>query len=595
MNVADLITAYQLKSSTIGRRLDDARHAAWWGDHLGTLTLSNLTTERIVQATEHLQHGGRAGSTVGMYLRFLRRVTAWGTSLTYLPADPCNGIPLPKEPPPPMRVLTPEEEAPLCQAVGLPYSLWVKFAIHTGLKQSEQFALRWWSVDLNRGLLRLPDERTGAMMEVSLSPEAVTILCALRREYPASPWVCPDPTDPTQPADPHNFYVSRWTRTIARLGFPPLAWKDLRHTCGVRLAQQGRSIEQIATALRQRELRQAYHYRAWQPGPIPKRPQPHHPRVPVFIDLTDDELHAFVARDTTTAPLTFGEACRLYASHGLQHRPSRVQFERIYQALYRRWVDRPLPELSRKEVRLWYMGLIRTPGHANKALSFLRRVYNWAISLDLYAGLNPAVGVDRYPAPPRERFLTPEELQRFMDGLPQLSPKPRAFFLTLLLTGARRSEVRGMRWTDVDWTTRLWKKSRTKTGTSHLVPLPVQVIEELMALPRRSEWIFPGDHGQPWSCASIQERWQLVRRRWNMKDVTLHDLRRTCASYLAMTGENLPTIQSVLNHRSLAHTSVYARLNTKVVDRALQAQADRLCRTRQGLAVLPALTQGATQ
>ena len=62
-----------------------------------------------------------------------------------------------------------------------------------------------------------------------------------------------------------------------------------------------------------------------------------------------------------------------------------------------------------------------------------------------------------------------------------------------------------------------------------------------------------------------------------MKDVTIHDLRRTCASHLAIEGENLPIIQHVLNHSGLAHTARYARLNTKAVDRALQAQADRFC------------------
>lgn len=42
-----------------------------------------------------------------------------------------------------------------------------------------------------------------------------------------------------------------------------------------------------------------------------------------------------------------------------------------------------------------------------------------------------------------------------------------------------------------------------------------------------------------------------------------------------MSGENLSHIQNVLNHRSLTPTSIYARLNTKAVDRTLQAQADR--------------------
>ena len=59
---------------------------------------------------------------------------------------------------------------------------------------------------------------------------------------------------------------------------------------------------------------------------------------------------------------------------------------------------------------------------------------------------------------------------------------------------------------------------------------------------------------------SVDKVWQLIRRCWNMADVRIHDLRRTSASYLAISGENLPAIQNVLNHRSLAHTSIYGRL-----------------------------------
>jgi integrase len=156
------------------------------------------------------------------------------------------------------------------------------------------------------------------------------------------------------------------------------------------------------------------------------------------------------------------------------------------------------------------------------------------------------------------------------------------------------SEVRVMRWTDVEWSTRLWKKPRTKNGTSQFVPLPVQAVDALTRLPRTSDWVFPGDKGNPWSPCNPQKLWGAIRRRWQMEDVTIHDLRRTCASYLAISGENLPTIQTVLNHKNLAHTAIYARLNTKAVDRALQAQADRLCGLVQGPVVLPALTHDFT-
>jgi hypothetical protein len=38
--------------------------------------------------------------------------------------------------------------------------------------------------------------------------------------------------------------------------------------------------------------------------------------------------------------------------------------------------------------------------------------------------------------------------------------------------------------------------------------------------------------------------------------------------------------------------AIYARLNTKAVDHALQAQADRMCNLVSGPVLLPALTQG---
>jgi integrase len=198
----------------------------------------------------------------------------------------------------------------------------------------------------------------------------------------------------------------------------------------------------------------------------------------------------------------------------------------------------------------------------------------------------------RYPTNRRERFLTDEEVQRFMRGVQDLPPKPRAYFLLLLLTGPRLSEARGMRWADVLWATRLWKKPHTKNGSSQFLPLPVQAVNTLLQLPRTSEWVFDNGQGEPWSRPNVQKLWDNIRRRWNLEDVTIHDLRRTCASHLAISGENISTIQTVLNHKNLQHTAIYARLNTKTTDRALQAQADRLCSLVAGqVEVLAAQTQ----
>src|SRR5262245_32200541 len=137
MTVAELINTYRLTNLT-DRRREDVRHGHWWTEHLGTIPVSGLTPTRILQALDEVRATGRTGtrtgSTIGHYLRFFRRVTAWGRCVAMLPADPCSGIPLPKEGAPIMRVLTEEEETHLCQALGRPYSLWVRFAICTGLE-----------------------------------------------------------------------------------------------------------------------------------------------------------------------------------------------------------------------------------------------------------------------------------------------------------------------------------------------------------------------------------------------------------------------------------------------------------------------------
>lgn len=594
MTIADLIHAYRYADTP--RKKEDERHAAWWIDRIGGFLVEELSTDLIQRQLVVSAKYGRSVWTSNHYFRFLRRVCSWGRLMAYLPLDPCQAIDLPEDKPSTLRVLTEDEERALCAALGQPYALWVRFAILTGLKQSEQFSLLWKAVDLPQATLHLPDQKLGGIVALSLPADAVAVLQQLHRLHPPSIWVFPDLRNPTRPANAHAFYVGRWESAIRRAGIPKCAWKDLRHTCGVRLAKQGVRVGEVTSFLRQREERQAYYYRAHQPGqsflkkPVAKA-------TPVaFDDLHPEQLQTLIGRDTTESPLTFKELCHVYAAHHLNSRPSRLNFDRHYRQFWQQWADRLADSLIHKEVKLWYLSLSRTPGHANKAATFLKALYNWGIRMDLVSCPNPVLGLLRYRSVTRERFLTVGELHRFMLGLPHLSLKLRTFLLVLLLTGCRHGEARQMRWADVEMSTRLWRKPRTKNGTSHYVPLPVQVIELLQRLPHTSEWVFPGTLERPWSAAAAQKEWGKIRRLWNLDDVTLHDLRRTAASYLAISGENLPTIQNVLNHRSLTPTAIYARLNTKAVDRALQAQADRFCAIVNVPAALPeALTVGSPE
>jgi integrase len=458
----------------------------------------------------------------------------------------------------------------------------VRLAILTGLTQAEQFRLRWTDIQFDRSILTVVSGTTGIPSEVGLVTEAVELLRGLRAQSD-SRWVFPDPQHPQRPIDTHQFYTREWPRAIKKAGLPRVAWKDLRHTCGRRLAEAGWSTQAITGFLRHYGKKRVLIYQAWNPAraaaTIPTRQPAMRPEVSASLAA----LQAVIREKRGDQPLTFGQLAQFYAVHHLKERPSRSIFDRMYQQYWADWADRSCLSIGKRDVTAWYIGLGQTPAHANKALTFLRAVYNWSMRMGLLDEMyNPAVRIDRYFRPTRERYLTESELITVQAALPTLPPKYKAYFLTLLLTGSRLSEARCMRWKDLEvistggpgGPTHLWKKPRTKNGHSHTVPLPRQLVEAIYCLPQEQAYVFPGAPGHPLSRASVNEMWQTIRRRVGLDDVTVHDLRRTVGSYLSQRGENAQTVQQVLNHRSLQQTAIYTRMGSSSIHRALAAQAD---------------------
>lgn len=143
-------------------------------------------------------------------------------------------------------------------------------------------------------------------------------------------------------------------------------------------------------------------------------------------------------------------------------------------------------------------------------MTYLKALYNWATWMELVTCANPAWGHLRFREYARERFLSMEEMQRFMDGLAHLPDKPRAYLVLLIQTGCRMGEARQMRWADLDPISRLWRKPRTKNGSSHVVPLPLQVMEAIRVLPKISQWVLPRQKRRARSEASAHKMWSLV-------------------------------------------------------------------------------------
>lgn len=128
------------------------------------------------------------------------------------------------------------------------------------------------------------------------------------------------------------------------------------------------------------------------------------------------------------------------------------------------------------------------------------------------------------------------------------------YLQTLLLTGQRRTETALMKWADVHLDRGRWliPAEDTKSGRSHEVPLPPELVAILAKLPRlnRCPYVFPGRRGA--ALAGWSKRLKPVYQRTaavGLAPWTLHDLRRTMRSGLTALGVDGDVAEMMLNHQ----------------------------------------------
>jgi integrase len=139
---------------------------------------------------------------------------------------------------------------------------------------------------------------------------------------------------------------------------------------------------------------------------------------------------------------------------------------------------------------------------ATNLLGAVRRCFRWARrtinpeTKRCYVDVDPSAEI---PKPlknkrSRERVLSDDEIIAFWRGCGELGWPFGVIFKLLLLTGQRRSEVAGLRWSELDIEGRVWHLPGSRTKNSrphdvHLSDLAVDIIQSLKAA--RSARLFP--------------------------------------------------------------------------------------------------------
>lgn len=227
---------------------DERYYGAWWSERLNGKRINQLTSDLLEQIKGELTEKGHAPQTILHYMKFLRHVLYATVGKSGIPENPFEKVKLKAIRAGRTRFLSPREEALLYEAIGPTYGPWIRLAILTGMRKSEQFRLRWTDVDLERGFLTLGETKSGTVQYVPLTEESIAILRELD-SWQRSKWVFPS-QNPQTHLNVDNFYGRLYLPAVKRAGLEGVTWHTLRHTFASRLAMSGQTPSTIAALLR---------------------------------------------------------------------------------------------------------------------------------------------------------------------------------------------------------------------------------------------------------------------------------------------------------------------------------------------------------
>ena len=248
--------------------------------------------------------------------------------------------------------------------------------------------------------------------------------------------------------------------------------------------------------------------------------------------------------------------------------------------------SRKVTDISRADIAKLHHDLRGKPYQANRTLGVLSKMFNlaevWGLRPD---GSNPCRHVKKYKEEKRERFLSDEEYRRLGDALREIEDEDsetqsaiNAIWL-LMLTGCRLNEIMTLKWRFVCLEAGELRLPESKTGakTVHIGGAAIDRLKRIERLDD-NEYVItgkvPGAH-----LTDLQHPWRRIRKRANLDDVRIHDLRHSFASRGLLVGEGLPMIGKLLGHTQVQTTARYAHLASDPVKSAADRIAEEISET----------------
>jgi integrase len=234
-----------------------------------------------------------------------------------------------------------------------------------------------------------------------------------------------------------------------------------------------------------------------------------------------------------------------------------------------------LSNITRNDVRELHRVVGTKHGHvtANRMVTLLKTVFNWAKKTHDWTGNNPAEFIEKFHETPRSRSLQPDEIKTFIEALANEPNRDlRDFLVISVFTGARRSDILSLRWQDISFGSDppVWLVPEPKNRRPLRIALMPEVIERLEERRNDSPWVFPSARGESGHLVTIKKGYRTFTERAGLKNLHVHDLRRTHGTLMEEAGVPLSIISKVLGHSSTAVTERYLAAGKKSRDEAVR-------------------------
>ena len=208
-------------------------------------------------------------------------------------------------------------------------------------------------------------------------------------------------------------------------------------------------------------------------------------------------------------------------------------------------------------------GKTRSPSTVNRYMAAMSHVFTVAVKEWQWVEVNPFTRVSTLKEPGgRVRFLSDEERKSLLAAC-ERDPVLYTIVVIALSTGARKGEIIGLRWSDVDINRGMITLDETKNGERRSLPLTGHALDQVIAIGKirrlDTPLVFPSI--KPEKPINIDRAFRSALEEAKIEDFRFHDLRHSAASYLAMNGASLAEIADVLGHKTLQMVKRYSHIS----------------------------------